>query len=305
MSGRKLLYVVCTNKIMKIDLSSGTPVATLFAGTGTAGFADNLAAASGLLRGPQGVSVDTSGNVYIADRDNYAVRMVPASGALAGALVTIAGKTGTQLEGYASSSITLDGTTTLPTSTTACLSNVYYVLAQGDGTAGSTIYVADAGAGFDNQAIRVLTVSSPATGSLTYTLDDPAKLPGYAYAGSPRLTGNADGLGLSARFAFGTASGANLATLPDGSLTFAADTVNNLVRIIAPDGTVTTLKDATATNVAFSTPKSVAVQVNPATALQAPQATTDAFHEIGRVIGQFSNLVALCQHVRITAHQFL
>ena len=41
--------------------------------------------------------------------------------------------------------ITLDGTTTLPTSTTACLSNVYYVLAQGDGTAGSTIYVADAG----------------------------------------------------------------------------------------------------------------------------------------------------------------
>ncbi|WP_243300791.1 putative Ig domain-containing protein [Geothrix oryzisoli] len=263
--GRKLLYVVCTNKVVKIDLSGASPVATTFAGTGTAGFADNLAATSGLLRNPQGVSVDTSGNVYIADRDNYAVRMVPASGSLAGALITIAGKTGTQLEGYASSSITLDGTTTLPTSTTACLSNVYYVLAQGDGTAGSKIYVADAGAGFDNQAIRVLAVSSPATGQLTYTLDDPTKPLGYAYAGSPRVTGNADGLGVSAKFTFGTASGANLATLPDGSLTFAADTVNNLVRVMATDGTVTTLKDATATNIAFFAPKSVAVQVNPST----------------------------------------
>lgn len=263
--GRKLLYVVCTNKVMKIDLSSGSPVVSTFAGTGTAGFSDNLAATSGLLRSPQGVSADASGNVYIADRDNYAVRMVPATGPLAGALLTIAGKTGTQAEGYATSSITLDGTTTLPSSTTACLSNVYYVLAQGDGTSGSRIYVADAGASFDNQAIRVITVSSPASGQLTYALDDATKPLGYAYAGSPRVTGNADGVGVGAKFTFGTTSGANLATLPDGSRTFAADTVNNLVRIIAADGTVTTLKDATATNIAFFTPKSVAVQVNPST----------------------------------------
>ncbi|WP_243316245.1 putative Ig domain-containing protein [Geothrix paludis] len=263
--GRKLLYVVCSNKVMKIDLSGASPVATLFAGTGTAGFADNASAASGLLRGPQGVSADTTGNVYIADRDNFAVRMVPASGPLAGALITIAGRTGTAGEGYASSSITLDGTANLPTSTTACLSNVYYVLAQGDGAAGSRIFVADAGAGFDNQAIRVMTVSSPSAGQLTYTLDDPSKPAGYAHAGSPRVVGYADGVGVNAKFTFGNASGANLATLPDGSLTFAADTVNNLVRVIASDGTVTTLKDATATNIAFSTPKSVAVQVNPTT----------------------------------------
>lgn len=263
--GRKLLYVVCTHKIMKIDLSSGTPVATLFAGTGTSGFLDHATAASGQLAGPQGVSVDTAGNVYIADRDNYAVRMVPASGPLAGALITIAGKTGAKAEGYASSSTTLDGTATLPTSTTACLSNVYYVLAQGDGTAGSKVFVADAGAGFDNQSIRVISIAAPAAGQLTYTLDDPAKPAGHAYAGSPRVVGNADGTGVSARFTFGTSSGANLATLPDGSLTFAADTVNNLVRIIAADGTVTTLKDGTATNIPFFAPKSVAIQVDPAT----------------------------------------
>lgn len=263
--GRKLLYVVCTNKIMKIDLSSGTPVATLFAGTGTAGFLDSATASTGTLRNPQGVSVDTAGNVYIADRDNYAVRMVPASGPLAGALITIAGKTGTQTEGYASSATTLDGTATLPTSTTACLSNVYYVLAQGDGTAGSKIFVADAGASFDNQAIRVISVTSPASGQLTYTLDDPSKPLGYAYAGSPRVSGKADGQGVAASFNFGTAAGANVATLPDGSQTFVSDTVNNLVRVIAADGTVTTLKDATATPIAFNTPKGIALQVNPST----------------------------------------
>ena len=262
--GRKLLYVVGSSKIFKIDLAPATPVATLIAGNGTLGFTDHISAASGLLRAPQGIAVDTTGNVYIADRDNFAVRMISATGPLAGALITIAGKTGTQTEGYASSATTLDGTATLPTSATACLSSVYYVAVQGDGTAGTKLFVADATATLDNQSIRQITVSSPAIGQLTYTLDDPAK-PGYAYAGSPRVTGNADGVGPTAKFSFGTASGANLATLPDGSLTFAADTVNNAVRIITANGTVTTLKDGTATNFLFTTPKSTAVQVNPAT----------------------------------------
>lgn len=263
--GRKLLYLVGSSKIFKIDLAPATPTASLIAGNGTLGFTDNTTAASGLLRAPQGIAVDTTGNVYIADRDNFAVRMIPATGPLAGALITIAGKTGTQTEGYASSATTLDGTATLPTSATACLSNAYYVAVQGDGTTGTKIYVADGGGPlFDNQSIRQITVSSPATGQLTYTLDDPAK-PGFAYAGSPRVTGNADGVGPTAKFNFGTGSGANLATLPDGSLTFAADTVNNAVRIIAANGTVTTLKDGTSTNFIFTTPKSVAVQVNPGT----------------------------------------
>jgi hypothetical protein len=262
---RKLLYVVGTNKIFKIDLAQTPPVATLIAGTGAATFIDSLSATSGTLNTPQGIAVDTTGNVYIADRFNFAIRMIPVGGPLPSALITIAGKTGTATEGYASSAITLDGTTTLPTSTTACLSNVYYVAVQGDGTAGTKLYVADAGAGFDNQAIRVMTVSSPSAGSLTYTLDDPTKPAGYAYAGSPRVTGNADGLGVNAKFNFGTLSGANLATLPDGSLTFAADTGNNAARVITANGAVTTLKNATSIPFTFTAPKSVALQVDPAT----------------------------------------
>jgi hypothetical protein len=139
------------------------------------------------------------------------------------------------------------------------------VAVRGDGTAGTKLYVADATTSLDNQAIRAITVTSPAAGSLTYTLDDPTKPAGYAYAGGPKVTGNVDGLGALAKFNIGAGSGANLATLPDGSQTFLADTGNNAVRVINASGAVTTLKDATATNFVFTAPKSVALQVNSAT----------------------------------------
>ncbi|MCE1204381.1 MAG: putative Ig domain-containing protein [Holophagaceae bacterium] len=269
--GRKLLYVACSttgvNKIMKIDVSGASPVVSLFAGAGAQGYADNAAATAGLLNGPSGVCADDSGNVYIADTFNMAIRMVPASGPLVGALITIAGKTGTATEGYAPSATTWDGTATLPTSTIACLARPYYVAARGNGAAGTKLYVADAtGSTYTVQAIREIAVTSPSAGQLTWTLDDDTKPAGYAYAGGPRVVGAAiDEVGARARFNFGTAFGANLATLPDGSKTFAADTGNNLVRVIAADGTVTTLKDATSTAIAFFTPKGVAVQVDPIT----------------------------------------
>ena len=270
--GRKLLYVACSttgiNKIMKIDLSGASPVVSLFAGAGAQGYADNAVATAGLLNGPSGVCVDDSGNVYISDSFNMAIRMVPVSGPLAGALITIAGKTGAPAaEGYAPSATTWDGTATLPTSATASLARPYYVAARGDGAAGTKLYVADAtGSTLTVQAIREINVTAPAAGQLTWTLDDASKPAGYAYAGGPRIVGTAiDEVGARARFNFGTAFGANLATLPDGSKTFAADTGNNLVRIIAADGTVTTLKDASSASIAFLTPKGVAVQVDPTT----------------------------------------
>jgi len=269
--GRKLLYVACSttgvNKIMKIDVSGASPVVSLFAGAGAQGYADHAVATSGLLNGPSGVAADDAGNVYIADSFNCAIRMVPVSGNLAGALITIAGKTAPFAEGYASSAITWDGTATLPTSTTPSLARPYYVAARGNGGAGTKLYVADAtGSTFTVQAIREITVTSPSAGQLTWTLDDASKPAGHAYAGGPRVVGaTIDDVGARARFNFGTAFGANLATLPDGSKTFAADTGNNQVRIIAADGTVTTLKDATFTNVVCFTPKGVALQINPTT----------------------------------------
>ena len=79
-------YVADTgNNVVRKVAANGT--ITTLAGTGTAGFAgDNGAAASAQLNSPQGVAVDGSGNVYIADTQNSRVRKV--SG---GTISTVAG----------------------------------------------------------------------------------------------------------------------------------------------------------------------------------------------------------------------
>ena len=62
------------NRIRKVT-ANGT--ITTVAGTGVAGFSgDGGAAASAQLNSPQGVTLDASGNLYIADSNNYRVRKV-------------------------------------------------------------------------------------------------------------------------------------------------------------------------------------------------------------------------------------
>jgi len=52
-----------------------------FAGTGTFGFSGDGGPATGAdLAGPQGIAVDFSGNVFIADRGNHRIRKVDTSG---------------------------------------------------------------------------------------------------------------------------------------------------------------------------------------------------------------------------------
>ncbi len=86
------VYIADTgnNRIRKVTVSSGNIAA--LAGTGTAGFTgDGGAATSATLRGPRGVAVDSSGDVYIADSQNERIRKVTIS---TGNIETIAG-TGT------------------------------------------------------------------------------------------------------------------------------------------------------------------------------------------------------------------
>lgn len=72
------------NRIRVVD-ASGT--ITTIAGTGTAGFTDNLPATTTMLNNPRGVALDNAGNLYIADQGNNRVRKVT----VAGIMTTVAG----------------------------------------------------------------------------------------------------------------------------------------------------------------------------------------------------------------------
>ena len=69
------LYIADTSNNRVRKVSNG--VITTVAGNGTAGFSgDNGPATSALLNQPQGVAVDTAGNLYIADLNNNRIRKV-------------------------------------------------------------------------------------------------------------------------------------------------------------------------------------------------------------------------------------
>lgn len=57
------------------------------AGTGTAGFSDNIPATDAELNGPSGVALDKKGNIYIADVYNHSIRKIDTGGHI----VTICG----------------------------------------------------------------------------------------------------------------------------------------------------------------------------------------------------------------------
>ena len=78
-----LLYVadIDNERIRKVDLTSGT--ITTVAGNGTAGYSgDGGPAIIASLNNPTGVAVDSLGNLYIADGDNFRVRRVDTSGVI-------------------------------------------------------------------------------------------------------------------------------------------------------------------------------------------------------------------------------
>jgi len=89
------LYIADASNQRVRRVAAATGVITTIAGTGAFGFAgDGGAATAASLNQPAGVAIDGAGNLYIADRDNFRVRMVEAG---AGVIRTVAG---TGVPGY-------------------------------------------------------------------------------------------------------------------------------------------------------------------------------------------------------------
>ncbi len=217
---------------------------------GSPGGADSVDASGSDARfySPQGVAIDGSGNVYVADTGNYTIRKITPGGAV----TTLAGKTG--------SSGSADGTRSA-----ARFNNPSGVAVDGSGN----VYVADTG----NYTIRKITPggvvttfagkagslgSADGTGSAArfegtqgvavdgggnvYVADfcEIRKItPGgvvTTLAGAPFSLGSADGTGSAARF-----SSPQGVAVDGGGNVYVADTLNHTIRKITPDGVVTTL----------------------------------------------------------------
>ena len=85
--------------VRKVALSSG--VITLYAGTGTAGFSGNGAAATkASLYGPTACAVNAAGNLYIADEANNQIRKIDASTGVISAVAGNAADAGTAFGGF-------------------------------------------------------------------------------------------------------------------------------------------------------------------------------------------------------------
>jgi uncharacterized protein (TIGR03437 family) len=185
-------------------VTGATGVITTIAGDGTAGFTnDGVTATTSELSSPCGVWVDGSGNLYIADTGNNAVRMVTAS---KGIISTIAGLESTP--GYLG-----DGSGAL----SASLSKPSSVVFDSSGN----MYIADSG----NNVIRKVN-----TAGIISTYAGDFNTPGYTGDGGPATK---VGVGLDDPVAIALDAAGNL---------YIADSNNDVIRkVTATSGIITTI----------------------------------------------------------------
>jgi uncharacterized protein (TIGR03437 family) len=99
------LYIADSSNQRIRMVTASTGIITTIAGTGTAGFSgDGAAAAAALFSNPVAVAVDASGAVYVADGDNNRIRRFTIGGAIA----TFAGTTTSVGDGGPSTQARLD-----------------------------------------------------------------------------------------------------------------------------------------------------------------------------------------------------
>jgi len=181
-----------SSHIFKIDATNNL---TVVAGNGTRGYAgDGGAATSATLNGPEGVFVDASGNIFIADTQNSVIREITASN---GNIITVAG---TGSAGYAG-----DG----GLATSAELYDPYGVFVD----RAESIFIADT----DNCLIRKVSDGNISTVAGDSTLALPC---GYAGDGGLATTAQLD-----EPFGVFVDGAGNI---------FIADTVNSVIRVVNP-----------------------------------------------------------------------
>ena len=242
------LYVTDTfnNSIRKVSLISGTWTTTTICGTYVNKGNVDGSGSNAMFNNPIGIAVDSGTNLYVADTYNSTIRQLTSSGST---------WTARTIAGSPSVNGTSDGTGSAA------------LFAYPNGIAvdsGTNVYVVDSG----NYTIRMLTLSGSSWTSKTI-------------AGTPGVTGTADGVGVAAQFGYPTM----VAVDKVGTL-FVADTGNSTIRMIINTGSnwvVSTIGGTSGVNggvsgngnntvsgyegigtqALFSAPKGIAVKTSP------------------------------------------
>jgi hypothetical protein len=212
------LYVATTGSQIK-KLSAPLPVSTL-AGSGTATYLDGVGVNAGFLN-PRGVTVDSTGNVYLADAGNQRIRKITS----AGVVTTLAGSgTATFFDG---------------TGTNAGFNNPYAVAIDSLGN----VYVTD----YNNNRIRKITSAGVVT---TFV--------GSGAASYGNGTGINSGFNSPSGICID--SSGNLYVSDYGNQRIRKITSAGVVTTLAGSGTATYL-DGTGTNAGFWNPGGISVDL--------------------------------------------
>lgn len=231
------VFVADRNNHTIRKVATNGSVSTLAGAAGLAGSADGAGAAA-RFNGPSGVAADSSGNVYVADTGNNAIRKITSSGAVSTFASGFNGPQGVAVDTLGNVYVADTGNNTIrkitATGTVTTLAGAAGQTGNNDGTgAGArfngpiaiavnstgTIFVAD----FSNGTIRKIT----STGIVT------------TLAGLAGQVGDTDGFGTAARFNQTYAIAAD-----NSGNVFVADTNNRAIRKIDATGNVSTINGA-------------------------------------------------------------
>jgi len=247
------VYVADSNNNTIRKVTSSGMVTTLAGSPGVAGNANGTGSAA-QFNSPSGVAVDTAGTVYVADSNNYAIRMITPPGVvttLAGGQRGSADGTGSAAQFGSLFGVAVDGAGNVyvadfgnntirmitPAGVVTTLAGTAGVAGSADGTGSAAqfncpssvaidsvgnVYVADSG----NSTIRKITPAGVVT---TFA--------GTAHTNSN--LGDADGAGSAAQFylPYGVA-------VDEAGNVYVADSDNFTIRIITPADVVTTIAGA-------------------------------------------------------------
>lgn len=242
-------YVADVNNYTIRKISPSGAVITLAGLAGTKGNADGTGMAA-RFSFPQGVTVDATGNVYVADTSNFTIRKITPGGdvsTLAGLAGTRGSTDGTGLNARFDfpNSLTVDGAGNIyvtdtvnnsirkiaPPNVVTTLAGAAGSLGTADGTGSAAGFTSPQGVAVDNTG----NVYVADTGNFTIRKITPSAVV-TTLAGLARNGGSGDGTGSSARF-FQPAG----VTVDNNGNVYVADSGNFTIRKVTPGGVVSTI----------------------------------------------------------------